>query len=312
MVTINIHKNHSQDLPFIKSFAGHETFPFRYPWLKKGVDWINQDPGIFLREDAVIKFGVGKNMVQSIRHWCLATRIAVETPERKGLQTTPLGNRLFSDDGWDPYLEDDATLWLLHWNLASRGTKAATWYWAFNRFTEFAFTRASLVEALIKEIQILNLPNVSESTIKRDIGCFILTYLSDRIDQSIVENTIGCPLVSLELLIQEPDGDRIRFNSGPKLSLPAEIFAFALAQFLNRGNYNGKTLELREILRSEGSPALVFKLDQESTLTYLDQLERVTLGKIIFQDTPLVRQVVRQETTSEDPLFILEKYYGVK
>lgn len=311
-MTLKSHNNQIQDLPFIKSFAGHETFPFRYSWLKKGVDWINQDPGIFQREDAVVRFGVGKNMVQSIRYWCLATRIAEETADHKGLQTTKLGTKIFSDDGWDPYLEDDATLWLLHWNLASRGTRAATWYWAFNRFTEFIFSRFSLIEALVKEIQNLNLSNVSESTIKRDIGCFILTYLSGSVDKSDIENSLRCPLIGLELLLQEPDGERMRFNVGPKSSLPPEIFAFTLFQFWNQRNQSGTTLELREILRTEGSPALIFKLDQDSILVYLDQLEQVTSGKIIFQDTPLVRQVVKKDNSVNDSLFILENYYGAK
>ena len=56
-----------------QSFSGHETFPFRYPWLKKGVDAVSDDPEVFLREDAIVTLGVGKNMVRSIRHWCLAT-----------------------------------------------------------------------------------------------------------------------------------------------------------------------------------------------------------------------------------------------
>jgi hypothetical protein len=43
--------NESTVLPFTKSFAGHETFPFRYQWLKKGVDLLNKDPQIFLRDD---------------------------------------------------------------------------------------------------------------------------------------------------------------------------------------------------------------------------------------------------------------------
>ena len=54
------------------SFAGHETFPFRYTWLKKGVDAVGKDPEVFGREDAMVTFGVGKNMVSSIRHWGLA------------------------------------------------------------------------------------------------------------------------------------------------------------------------------------------------------------------------------------------------
>ena len=33
------------------AFSGHETFPFRYPWLKKGFDAVREDPGVFLRDD---------------------------------------------------------------------------------------------------------------------------------------------------------------------------------------------------------------------------------------------------------------------
>ena len=54
------------------SFSGHETFPFRYPWLKKGFDAVRENPGVFSCDDAITTLGVGKNMVSSIRHWCLA------------------------------------------------------------------------------------------------------------------------------------------------------------------------------------------------------------------------------------------------
>jgi hypothetical protein len=46
------------------AFSGHETFPFRYPWLKKGFDAVRADAGVFLREDAITTLGVGKNMVR--------------------------------------------------------------------------------------------------------------------------------------------------------------------------------------------------------------------------------------------------------
>src|SRR5690242_13526584 len=94
------------------SFSGHETFPFRFPWLKKGFDAVQKDRSVFSRDDAITTLGVGKNMVRSIRHWCLAAGILEETKD--GLATTPLANLLFADDGLDPYLEDPATLWLLH------------------------------------------------------------------------------------------------------------------------------------------------------------------------------------------------------
>ena len=40
------------------SFSGHETFPFRYPWLKKGFDAVRTDPLIFQQDDAITSLGV--------------------------------------------------------------------------------------------------------------------------------------------------------------------------------------------------------------------------------------------------------------
>ncbi len=54
-------------------FSGHQTFPFRYGWFVRAARQIQADPGLFVRPDALARLGVGKNMVGSIRHWCLAT-----------------------------------------------------------------------------------------------------------------------------------------------------------------------------------------------------------------------------------------------
>ena len=62
--------------------------------------------------DAVITLGVGKNMVASIRFWLRA--FGVTENDKK----TKLGDYLFDESkGKDKYLEDIATLWLLHFNL---------------------------------------------------------------------------------------------------------------------------------------------------------------------------------------------------
>src|SRR3954471_7215384 len=138
------------------SFSGHETFPFRYPWLKKGYDAALEDGNVFLREDAITTLGVGKNMVRSIRHWCLAAGVLAESRDGGGvLRATDLGALLLADDGLDPYLEDPATLWLLHWQIASNRARATTWFWTFSHFNELEFTREALTSALYRWTQTL-------------------------------------------------------------------------------------------------------------------------------------------------------------
>ncbi len=92
------------------SFARHETFCPRYGWLKKGIDGVETDEGIFERADAIELLGVGKNMVRSIKFWCLAFKLITPKNNEKKLggpvEATEFAKKLFADDGLDPYLVD--------------------------------------------------------------------------------------------------------------------------------------------------------------------------------------------------------------
>ena len=62
------------------------------------------------------------------------------------------GQFLLSASGRDPYLEDPATLWLLHWQLLSHPTKCSTWKWAFSAMPSNESTRGTLVDGLVDEL----------------------------------------------------------------------------------------------------------------------------------------------------------------
>lgn len=297
------------------AFSGHETFTFRYPWLKKGVDGLKSNPNIFGSESAIVELGVGKNMVDSIHHWCVVTGMfnEVAEPGKRGFTYVPsdLGKRLLleSNKSWDPYLEDDATLWLLHWRLVTNPAKATTWYVAFHCLRDSEFTRNSLVSELVKLAAEKQWGKISKSTIESDVACFVRTYIRvKRGVTSTLEDTLDCPLTHLGIIQVNDAGDRLRFNTRPKPSLPAAIFAFALAEFWEKHATTQNTLSLREIVYGEGSPGRAFRLDEDHVLNYLDQLTEVTGGVLSFEDTAIVRQVVR--TAELKPLEILRGYYG--
>lgn len=58
-------------------FSGHQTFVARNGWLEKGVNLILNNPHGFLDNDAVVRLGVGKNMVESIKYWCQQTGLVL-------------------------------------------------------------------------------------------------------------------------------------------------------------------------------------------------------------------------------------------
>jgi len=107
-------------------FSGHESFVCRQLWPKKAFDFVNAG-GHFNNNDAIIDLGIGKNMVQSLRFWAKAIGITKEDKEFKILQ------KVLGDEGFDPYIEDIGTVWLLHYYLVHR-RYASIYYVFFNDF----------------------------------------------------------------------------------------------------------------------------------------------------------------------------------
>ena len=308
-----------QPLPTIqRTFSGHETFPFRYGWLKKGVDGLQRRSDIFSSNDSMVDLGVGKNMVRSIRHWCLATRVLEEGelfPNSRTRQILPsaFGRALFIEPGWDTYLQDDATLWLLHWQLATNETRSTTWYWAFNHLREQEFSLLDLEQHLNRWAQDNSRTPVSSASLTSDISCFLRTYVATRRGpQSTAEETLDCPLTTLGLISElPPDRERekrYRFNSGAKHSLTAAIFTYALLDCWDNRHTGQKTLSLREITHGEGSPGRVFRLNEDHVLAFLDRLENQTGGNLALKDDGLIRQVVRSGDIQGRK--ILDAYYS--
>ncbi len=295
------------------NFSGHETFALRYAWLKKGVDGLVRSPDIFGREDALVLLGVGKNMVRSIRHWCLATGVVVETDPSPGSRQRPLqpslfGGRLLLEPGWDPFLEDDGSLWLLHWHLATNLARATTWYWAFNHLAEPEFTRDGLMLGLARFCEGNRWSRVSEATLKSDVSCFLRTYVPGRRGPATtVEETLDCPLTTLGLIRETGEEHHYRFQNGAKPGLPEAVFAYALLDCWDKRHMGQETLSLREITHGEGSPGRLFRLDEDSVLASLDRLSDLSDGRLVFNDTAMVRQVIRRAPV--EGMEILDAHY---
>jgi len=293
------------------SFSGHETFPFRYPWLKKGFDAVRENPGVFLRDDALVTLGVGKNMVRSIRHWCLTAGVLEESWNGSGyLRPTELGTLLLADDGLDPYLEDPATLWLLHWQIASNRARAATWFWAFSHFREPEFTRESLSSSLSKWAQTLPGKRVAESSLKRDVDVFLRTYVPSRPNRrDLLEDSLDCPLVELGLIVQTEGGQAYRFQRGSQRGLPDGILLYAVLCFWEAFSPTAETLALCDLARQPGSPGRLFKIDESSLVERMERIERLTDGRLSYVETAGLRQLYRRKKL--DPHEVLTEAYAV-
>ena len=296
------------------SFSGHQTFPFRYTWLKKGVDAVMDNPNAFSDDDAPVILGVGKNMVQSIRHWCLTAnlieKIGKSSNNSGGFKVTKFSKAIFDENGYDPYLENPATLWWIHWKIATNLSQAATWSWAFNFLNYPEFTRDSLSKDIMDWIKqqenIKRQP--SPNTIKLDISCFIRTYcLSQSTETVIIEDTFDCPLVELNLIREVPGENRYQFSLGAKPSLTDSMLALTITEFWNRHFPDVNTLSFSKIMYSKLSPGQVFKLDENTMVAFLEKLESITDGNVTYNDTAGLKQISRKQKL--DSLELLKEVY---
>jgi len=286
------------------SFSGHETFPFRYGWLKKGVDAVGERASIFSDDDAMTVLGVGKNMVRSIRHWCLATQVIEEGKKKEhrggaSLSASTFGRLLFAEKGFDPYLEDARSLWLLHWQLASTPNRATTWYWAFSCIHEMEFSKDSLASVLGRWIAANASKQVSAATLQRDIDCFLRTYVSPRLSGNAVpEDSLDCPLAELRLVRQSDDSSTYWFNRGPQPTLPDPVVVFAVLDWWTRGAAHLKSLSLYDVAHRPGSPGRVLKLDEDSLVSRLEKFEELTDARIVYDETAGLKQLFRRGSMS--------------
>lgn len=306
-------------MPLAKpSFGAHETFVFRHAWLKKGVDAVESDPLIFTRDEALVELGVGKNMVRSIRHWCLATGVTEEgalAGRVRPLTLTTLGRRLLGDS-WDPYLEDSASLWLLHWQLATNLIRARVWYIIFSHYYETEFSKAQLVRFVGQQLDrqdVITTP----ATIEREVDTCLRTYTGTQVrakGSAALEDSLDCPLVELELIRLDPGEGLYRFNIGPKVTLPTAVFGFALFHFMDKLELSQRTVAVEDCLYTAGSPGQVFKLDENSVVEYVEALEEMTDGALRLQQTAGLRQLylhrLEPHRLAVVAYSLLDRYYG--
>lgn len=293
--------------------SGHETFPLRYGWLKKAFDAVavedvgDDDRSIFSREDAIAHFGVGKNMVASIRHWATATGILADADRH--FVPTALGRLLFGSSGLDPYMEDPSTAWLMHWHIAGHPAKT-TWFWAFNHFPALTFEREMLVRGISKLALEQGWPRASLATIKRDVSCFVRTYVPQPVSRrASYEDALESPLTELGLIRPTGGRDGFRFVRGPKPSLGTSVFGYAVTDFWNRFS-DANTLSFEALAHEPGSPGRVFVLDENALVDLLSAVEDVTRGSYRWSETAGLKQLIRTNPLSgEEQLDLVKRDY---
>ena len=291
------------------SFGHHESFALRFGWLAKGFNvFLDDGKEAEPEEEAIASLGVGKNMVSAIRYWLQASRVAVQ--KGRVLASTNLGKALFGSNGFDPYLEDNGTIWLLHWLLASNRDDATTLFWFFNQFHKVEFS----ADLLIANLKVYLLENssakMSDATLEGDVFLLLRMYVGSlSAKESANEDNLDSPLSILGLIGKTGEGRQFYSARDPRNFLPPQIIGFALADIIQRTNR--PTLDLQEIsLGSSGQAGLAttFRLTEDALVAKLEQFLVWMPGHYEFRETAGIRQLYQLRPL--DPLGVLTRYYG--
>ena len=261
-------------------FRAHDTFSIRKGWLHKGMRHIINNPRIFVDKDInpMDEFGLGANMVKALRYWLQATGLTIERANgnNRGQHLTEFGEIVWENDS---YLEEDGTLFLIHYFLSTNKDLATAWYYFFNVYKVMDITQDNFVNGI--KTYLLNESNsqVSDRTLNEDFDCIIKTYLqSDKI--SLPESNLECPLTELALISISDKKKRIYSKSAPHQNAINPLVI--LAVIINENNKNNGANEIK-ISKLESDPCnigKIFNLDSLSIASYLDKLQNMSLIKV--------------------------------
>jgi hypothetical protein len=292
-------------------FSGHETFACRYAWLPKAFRALTRDIGAFADEEAAMaELGLGKNMVRSLRFWVEAMGLAVPSQSRC-LVLTDFSRAVFSEDGFDPYLEDILSLWLLHWNLSSRSEGALfAWRFLLNQWPYPELTRTEVIAAFVRESAQLGFSH-SAVTLAQHLDVFLHTYYSARSGEVGVEDSLEGPLVELAFL--QKIGERkvegghwetvYAFRREPKPEINAAMFDYCLEDFWNRFRPGEETLTLREVALAPCSPGQVLRFSEDDVRARLETYATAnSKGPFSYQPSAVQGLLSRRKSASRPTL----------
>jgi Protein of unknown function (DUF4007) len=279
-------------------FSGHETFQCRHLWLKKGYDYVKSGKS-FTAEDAVVHLGVGKNMVGSIRYWMRAFDL-LDADDR----LTEFADQMFADGGFDPYLEDDASLWLLHYKLVIKN-HATLYNVLFNEFRKerMEFTKDQFWNYIKYKFEDFAYAKNKQNTIDSDFVVFTRMYVGDP-ESKDKEDVITGILTELHL-VRCINKNTFTVEPSERKSLPDAVILYTLAA----NERYGVSIDFQTLLSDRDGPGSIFAVNEVGMYAKLESIAENYADFIVFKDDAGAREL-QFKGSKPDPYTILKHYYS--
>ena len=271
-------------------FRAHETFAIRKGWLHKGMKNVVNSPTVFIDKDVnpMEKLGLGTHMVKALRYWLQVAGLTYENQKTRMQFLTRFGKLVWEND---KYIEEDGTLYLIHYFLSSNKEMGTSWYYFFNHYNATEFTKESYLESIKlflyeqekenegKEIKF------SERALVEDLDCILRTYLPSQTKYS-PESNMDSPFLDLQLLKVMDSKEKVFAKNSP-LSLvinPLIILAVMINEkekLEEKDNVKFSDIKISTLESAPNNIGRIFNLNNLTVAMYLDKLQNMGYIKVV-------------------------------
>jgi len=211
-----------------------------------------------------------------------------------------------------------ATIWLIHWLLATNGAQATVWRWFFNHFHQAEFSLPEAGTALTRFVQErlgnpLGNPlgtRAPPKTMVNDLRILLRMYEPSAVGPRVpLEDALDSPLSILGLVRPLPETHRHRSAAEERDGPPDGVFGYAVADLFDQIGL--RTLPIAELMYGRpGFPALgaVFRLTENALVTKLERIIRRLPGRFTLREQAGVHQLYSLRDAI-DPMDYLGSHY---
>lgn len=271
---------------------GHEKFALREGWINKALMLLLDNTDAFTRKNATDLFGIGSNMVKSLRYWMRALGLT----NMAGTELSGMGKLVAK---YDPYLEKIFSLWIMHSYISKNIEDATTWFMFFNRCDAEDMEKNEIESILLREVRKYAAGTVfSEKSLSNDVDVLLNMYSRSKEKKDPEDKSVS-PFSQLSL-IKKMDGRYIK-NHPNKTQFPEEIVLYELA--LRMIGEDGISIE--DMVFGECGLNKTFNMTAVMANDYFDRLDAA--GYIRVDRTAGLDMIYPVQKL--DPLIVIEDFY---
>lgn len=269
-----------------------ETFYIREGWIEK-VFMACKDKamGAFSSKKGIGVFGIGSNMVKSLKYWVGACCLVDSFNDPFSISEE---GKLLMDN--DPYMESLFSWELLHYWLSTNKKDAPVFYAFFNHYNWNSISRRDSVSDFESYFIEDGYTEINTSSLQKDIATLISSYLNDDSEDKTPEENISCPLARLGLL-KKKDSDIYEKQHIKYSNIDYRLLYICLRRWCS----DKKSFNIDDAMTEEESPVVCFNMGRDVFLMLLTDMKKN--GLITLNRTAGLNVAYLDSVKTDDELF---------